>query len=310
MITKKKMNIVKGIQVPFLLLLLLMIPFYGEAMRIGVVRGIRLCVSTIIPSVFPFMILSSVMIGYSVFDHMDFLSLPFEKLFHVGKSGLPAFLCGSLCGFPLGAKCAAEAYMQGYLSKDESERLIGFSSNASPAFVICGIGAMRKSIAEGVLLYVVMLLSAIIVGIIFGIKKEAHPRRVMYKTQNFSFTDTVERAGINTLYVCSYLLLFSALIGVLQAFFLKNSVISAIFLPFFEIGSATAFLAKVDLPSGFSMALTAFAVSFGGLSVHLQSAGLLRGTKISMKHYYIAKLLQGLLSFFIVLFIGLFCPFR
>jgi Zn-dependent M16 (insulinase) family peptidase len=120
--------------------------------------------------------------------------------------------------------------MQGHLSKDESERLIGFSSNASPAFVICGIGAMRKSIAEGVLLYVVMLLSAIIVGIIFGIKKEAHPRRVMYKTQNFSFTDTVERAGINTLYVCSYLLIFSALIGVLQAFFLKNSVIECYYI--------------------------------------------------------------------------------
>ena len=86
------MNIARGLQVPFLLLLLLMIPFYGEAMRIGVVRGIRLCVSTVIPSVFPFMILSSVMIGYSVFDRMDFLSRPFEKLFHVGKSGLPAFL--------------------------------------------------------------------------------------------------------------------------------------------------------------------------------------------------------------------------
>ena len=310
MITKKKVNITRNLQVSLFLLLLLMIPFYGEAMRIGTVRGIHLCVTTIIPSVFPFMILSSVMIGYCVFDHMDFLSRPFEKLFHIGKSGLPAFLCGSLCGFPLGAKCAAEAYAHGYLSKDECERLIGFSSNASPAFVICGIGAMRKSILEGVLLYAVMLFSAVIVGIIFGIKKEAHPRPVVHKTESFSFTDTVERAGINTLYVCSYLLLFSALIGILQSFVFKNAVISAIFLPILEIGSATAFLAQLNLPSAFSMALTAFAVSFGGLSVHLQSAGLLRGTGISMKPYYISKLLQGTISFCIVLFIGLFCSFR
>ncbi len=279
-------------------------------MRLGIERGIRLCVTTIIPSVFPFMILSSMMIGYSVFDRMSFLSRTFEKLFHINKNGLTAFLCGSLCGFPLGAKCAAEAYERGVISKDECERLIGFSSNASPAFLICGVGAMRGSIAEGVLLYAAMLFSAVIVGIIFGIKKEAHPRPIVHKTEDFSFTDTVERAGINTLYVCSYLLLFSALIGILQAFIFKNAVISAIFLPFLEIGSATAFLSQTKLSPIFSLALTAFAASFGGLSVHLQSAGLLRGTEISMKPYYVSKLLQGAISFFIVLFIGLFCSFR
>ena len=286
---------------PLLLLILLMIPIYGEAMSKGITRGIRLCVTTIIPSVFPFMILSSMMIGYSVFDRMEFLSRPFERIFHISGSGLPVFLCGTLCGFPLGAKCAAEAYERGLLSKDECERLIGFSSNASPAFLICGIGAMRKSTAEGILLYAVMLISAIIVGMLMGRKKAPSAQICTKGAQSFSFTDTVERAGIGTLYVCSYLLLFSAFIGILQAFVFKNALICAFILPFLEIGSATSFLSAADIPPILSLSLTAFSASFGGLSVHLQAAGLLRGTGISMKRYYLAKTLQGGIAFLLTL---------
>lgn len=293
---------------PLLLLILLLIPLYGEAMSDGILRGIRLCATTIIPSVFPFMVLSSMMIGYSVFDKMDFLSRPFEKLFHVNKNGLPAFLCGAFCGFPLGAKCAAEAYGHGYLSKDECERLICFSSNASPAFLICGVGALQGSTAEGVLLYAVMLLSAIVIGVLLGRGHTAHKVQMHCQYRNFSFTDAIERAGIGTLFVCSYLLLFSALIGILQKFVLKNAFFSAFLLPLLEIGSATAFLSTARISPLLRRALTAFAVSFGGLSVHLQSAGLLRGTDISMRKYYVSKFLQGMLSFAIVFILGIISP--
>lgn len=293
------------LRTPILLLILLLIPIYGQAMSEGILRGIRLCVTTIIPSVFPFMILSSMMLGYAVFDNIRLLSMPFEHIFRVNRNGLSAFLCGTLCGFPLGAKCAAEAYVHGRISKDECERLIGFSSNASPAFLICGVGSLLKSTTDGVFLYIVMILSAVAVGMLLGRKQTACEVQTVHKQYDFSFTDAVEHAGISTLYVCSYLLLFSALIGILQAFVLKNTILSAIVLPFLEIGSAVFFLSDCDLPSWISRALIAFAASFGGLSVHLQAAGLLRGTGISMKRYYAAKLLQGVLSFLIVLALGL-----
>ena len=229
---------------PMLLLILILIPLYGKAMSEGILRGIRLCVTTIIPSVFPFMFLSSLMLGYAVFDNISFLSRPFERIFRVNKNGLTAFLCGTLCGFPLGAKCAAEAYERGQLSKDECERLIGFSSNASPAFLICGVGTLRKSTAEGVLLYIVMIGSALVVGMLLGRKKAACDVQAAHNKYDFSFTDSVERAGLGTLYVCSYLLLFSALIGILQAFVLKSEILCAIALPFLEIGSASFFLSN------------------------------------------------------------------
>ena len=290
-----------------LVAVMLTIPLYGDAMREGVLKGIRLSVYTVIPSVFPFMVLSSMIVGYGVFDRITVLSRPFERLFRVNKNGLCAFLCGILCGFPLGAKCASEAYTQGLLTKDECERLIGFSSNASPAFLILGVGAMQGSVSEGVFLYAVMLFSAVLVGILLGRKKTPHAAIGAVADPNgFSLTDAVERAGLGTLYICSYLLFFSALIGILQAYVLRAEALCAAVLPFLEIGSAVVFLSGTSLHPLLRRALIAFAVSFGGLCVHLQASGLLRGTGISMKRYYTAKLLQGLLSFLLVLLLGRF----
>ncbi len=302
--TRRDLPYIYGLRTPLLLIILLLIPLYAEAMRTGIVRGIRLCATTVIPSVFPFMILSSVMLHFSVFDSLPFLSRPFERTFSINKSGLCAFLCGSLCGFPLGAKCAAEAYLCGRISKDECERLIAFSSNASPAFLIVGVGSLRKSLAQGVFLYFVMLFSAICVGILLGRKKA--PSALSAKTEgaDFSFTKSVEGAGMQTLFVCSYLLFFSALIGIFEKFLSDWPLLFSLLLPFLEIGSACAALSDGSTAHALSLALTAFAVSFGGLSVHLQAAGLLRGTKISMKRYYVGKLLQGGIAFFLVFLLG------
>lgn len=300
-ISNKKM--LQHLRAMLLLLPLLFVPLYAEALRQGTVRGIRLCVTTIIPSVFPFMILSSLILHYSVAESLGFLSGGFRRLFRIGEGGFCAFLCGFLCGFPIGAKCAAEAYEAKRITKEECERLIAFCSNASPAFVIAGVGAMRKSIYDGIILYLLMLLCSVTVGIFLRRKKAPSMGGAIMIRKSLSFTKCVENAGLQTLFVCSYILLFSSVIGVLKAAFANNTLLLSIVLPFLEIGSACEALATIHLSKKLSMAFTAFAVSFGGLSVHLQTATILRESSVCMNTYYVAKLIQGLLAFLLALLI-------
>lgn len=294
---KKNVRLLYNLRAFLLLLPLFLIPLYAEAMRAAITRGIRLCATTIIPSIFPFMVLSSLILHFSVTDSIGFLARPFTRLFHIGEGGLCAFLCGTLCGFPLGAKCAVEAYQSHKISKDECERLIAFSSNASPAFLIAGVGALRSNMREGVALYFLMIFSSILIGFLMGRKKCASQSFQGETDTEFSFTLTIENAGLQTLFVCSYLLFFSALIGVFELLFANIPLLFSFFLPWLEIGSSCAMLARAPITPQLSLSLTALSVSFGGLSVHLQTAGLLRGSGISMKQYCYAKLLQGVLSF-------------
>ena len=124
--------------------------------------GLKLCAVSIIGSVFPFLILTDLIVSFSHFERIKPLRLLFEKLFKINGYALSAFLSGVLCGFPIGVKVSSDLYCRGTVSKDEFERLICFSNNTGPAFIISGIGvSMLGNLKTGVVLYFSMLISAI-----------------------------------------------------------------------------------------------------------------------------------------------------
>ena len=276
--------------------------FFSDEIAHSVRSALFLCYEVLIPSIFPFMILADLIFHYADFSSLGVISSLFERVFHVRAAGLCAFMLGILCGFPLGVKCARDLYSAGAITREECERLIGFSNNTGPAFLISGIGlGLRGSATDGVILYFSMVLSAVICGALFGLfSKGQIPEQTSvkaYKKENFSLINSIKNAGVGTLNVCAYLTFFSIFAGLIK----KAVGISypyAFILPFLEVGSATSILSKISfLPKDLSLSLSAFAVGFSGLCVHMQAAHFLSGTDISMKKYIFMKLLQGLLAF-------------
>jgi hypothetical protein len=210
-----------------------------------------------------------------------------------------AFFLGILCGFPLGVKCAADLYSSGKITREEAERLIGFSNNTGPAFLVCGVGlGLRGSITEGIILYAVMVISGVVCGFLFSVGAKAVKNSSMQTDiyYRFSITESIKNAGLNTLNICSYLTFFACICGLLYKF-LGESYLYIIVIPFFEIGSATEILSKTALLGcAESLALCSFAIGFSGFSVHLQALSFLSATDIGTKKYFGMKLLQGLVS--------------
>ncbi len=262
--------------------------------------GLSLCQRVIIPSVFPFMIIADLICVTVDFSQLRLLSFTFERIFRVNKKALSAFMLGILCGFPLGVKRIAELYESDEINKSDAEFLIGFCNNAGPAFIVSGIGVgLRQSALDGIALYLSLVLSAILVGVIFSIgrrKPESDGARDGVPLSiRFSLTDSIKGAGINTLTVCSFIVFFSCVCGALRALFgisLPYVILSSLL----EVGSATSIISKSQFlsPIG-SLALCGFGVGFSGLSVHLQAKTFLAVTDIKMKKYYIMKCVQGLL---------------
>ena len=271
--------------------------FLSEEIADAVRLGLTLCARSVIPAVFPFMILSGMVTAYASFESLSWIARPFERIFRIHRCGVGAFLSGIFCGFPLGVKCTVDLYRAGRLEKEEAERLIGFSNNTGPAFLVGAVGiGMRESPRDGVLLYVVMILSAVAVGVLFGIGHRPGNGQGTRRKEDFDLVLCIRDAGMNTLAVASFLTFFSVIGGVC-AHFLTNRVILSLLFPFLEVGNASHFLAFLSpLPKRVTLALTAFATSFSGLSVHLQAKHFLIGSGLSMRRYYPMKLLQGLLA--------------
>ena len=131
-------------------------------------RGLRLCAKTIIPSLFPFLVITELIALGGVTELLpDQWTKPLQHLLCLPRAGCVAVMMGMLCGFPAGAKCAVSALQRGLLSREECERTLGCSCLPSAAFVINAVGvSLCQSRAFGILLYAIAALSALLCGML------------------------------------------------------------------------------------------------------------------------------------------------
>lgn len=271
-----------------------------------VTLGLKLSVNSVIPSLFPFMVISELIVrsgAASVISRP--LARPARALFGVSKEGASVFLLGAICGFPIGARSAVRLYDEGKIDKDELTALMDFSNNPSSAFVISAVGvSLFGNRRLGLLLYVITLLSAVSVGVMRNIctkrkgKGEYAPSCARVSSLKISdFTDSVTSSAIGVINVCAFVVFFSVVVGtlgiVLDSFGAPRNIRALIFSLLEMTGGASA--ASALSPTILGALLAAFCLGWSGLSVHCQVLSLC-GTRIGAMRYVISKLIQGILS--------------
>ena len=96
-----------------------------------------------------------------------------KPLFNVRGEGAFAFIMGIISGYPVGAKIACNFRKNNICSKEECERLLSFTNNSGPLFIIGSVGlSMYKNSSIGLLLFITHILGCISVGIVFRFWKK------------------------------------------------------------------------------------------------------------------------------------------
>ena len=260
-------------------------------------EGLSLCFEAIIGSVFPFMIITDLVSHTLRFDNASICNRLFEKVFKINGQAISAFLLGAICGFPVGVKLAADMYKRGVITRDECERLIGFSSNMGPAFIISGIGAaLCGSIKIGVILYIATLVSSIASGFIISRGKTSSGSIFQKEPHTFCLTDSIKSAVENTVNICGFIIFFSTLCG-LTSTVIKNDLVYSFIIPFLEVSNATKKISALCfVPKTLKLVLISFSLSFSGLSIYMQTKSFFTGDKISMRTYLKTKLISAVIS--------------
>ncbi len=269
-------------------------------------KGLRLCSSTVIPSLFPFMVISELIVSSGVGVRFSkIFAKPMRALFSVGGSGTAAYIMGAVCGFPIGASSAVLMYDRGEISKKELEHLLAFCNNPGSAFVISAVGvSLLGNRSIGIMLYICVLLSSLTVGFFAKIllgrsKEEITPYRILTKGELdvSTVTKAVSSSAFSMLTVCAYVVFFSALVGCLGALLSRFSLpqeLFALLFGFFELSSGVGAASEcTNLLT--AVLLCALFLGWSGLSVALQIISVSAGRNISFKPYFIAKAAQGLI---------------
>lgn len=301
---------------------------YSNVLQQGIKNGIDLCANTLIPSLFPFMMLASFIVTSDIFEKPNpILSKITEKLFYLPGYTYPTIIMSFIGGYPVGAKMVKTLYEKSKINDEQLNRMMCFCTNSGPAFTISLLGeTILKNKAIGLIIFLVQITAGITVGIVCGIKAK-YSGKIFYisKNNNCSKKINIQESLVESVYstceslmqMCAIIVLFTTIIHLLNSLnifeliasnLLKvsniNPNLKMISISALEITYGCAYTASHFIPCS----VTAFAIGYGGFCTHLQITSILKKTEFKYTKFFLFRLINALFSATIIYLISYLWP--
>lgn len=260
----------------------------------GARAGLEVCFHTVLPSLFPFIFLSSILTASLLsgnFSGNRFLC----KLYRIPRGAEGILLIGLLGGYPVGAKCIGEAVADGRLSQTEGERMLIFCNAVGPAFLFGITGRIFIQRWVPWCLWGIHLLSSLCMARLLppsdsnrNIKNTAVPRQTVAQR----LRQSVQVMGE----ICGWIILMRTLIAFIEKWSLKYfpEPLSVLITGILELTNGCLNLQKLD-NTGLSFLLCSVLLGFGGLCVAMQTASV--APAVNQQKYLPGKCIQAGIGF-------------
>ena len=274
---------------------------FSDECRGGALKGIELCIKILIPSLFPFMALSSFIADSGIFI---FRGKTIDKimkfLFGIPACFTPIILLSIIGGYPIGAKGISSLYSSSITDEKNCRKAALFAVCAGPGFLINFVGAcIYSSTTIGWILFTSQFLSVIIIGIginIFSFKKNNdYQSNTLKKTLTKpTISNSIVKAAYDSskgmFNISAFVVLFSAFIGIIDSI-MEEGVLKSCVLSLLEVCTAVERISK-----DYCIEAVAFAIGFGGLCVHFQIFSALSKIRINKLIFFSVRIIQGTIT--------------
>lgn len=288
---------------------------YPQRYIVSCFQGFIMWAECVLPSLFPFMVITLILIKTGVAERA---ALPLKKV--TGLFGLPpaaavCFLMSACSGYPAGARAVAEFYENGCISSADCKKLCALCSTSGPLFIIGSVGVkMLNSAADGWKILAAHITSVLVIAIIFALafkRKSPHteyrravPNKNVLYDSFYSAVISVAVAGGFISFFCVAAQIaadFNLLLPLekLLCLFTEEETSSAVCRGLMEATAGCKALSQTE--SSLTLPFCGFLITFGGASILLQQLSYFTQTKVSAAYFIGIKFLQGLLCFFILL---------
>ncbi|HIZ80578.1 MAG TPA: transporter [Candidatus Mediterraneibacter pullistercoris] len=291
-------QIISGLMAVFLFLAMLLSP---KAVFDGAESGLLLWFQIVFPTLFPFMLMSALMLaggGLAVISRLT--GRLFSTLFGTSPNGAFAVIAGFLCGYPMGAKVSADLVRSGRISRDEGAYLLSFCNNTSPIFIMNFI--VWKTLGKEELMIpslLILILVPACLSLVFRrsyLKGKRHfsslaeDDRTSGKPFDFTMLDACLTDSFEAIVkVGLYIIFFSVLIALGRGISGEYPVIAA-FMPTLEMTNGILMIHRSVSDITVSYPLILGLTSFGGFCAAAQTQCMLKDTGIPLLPYIMQKL--------------------
>jgi len=279
-------------------------------------KGLEVCAHTAIPSLFIFIVLSSVLSALlRNFSLKTKRSLK-DKNRIFNPMLIPIYILGLTCGAIPGSVALSQLYNSSAITKEECECTLYLFSGCSAPFIISVCGAQLGDLKLSLFLLISSHLASLTSYIILC-------KKISYSTISFNqmnakkqsivstFTESISSSANICLNMCSFIIFFSIISGIITDFVIghvsDSSELSVLIYGFFEV---TGGITKSTALSGNEkLMIIASLVGFCGLSIQMQVSDILNKVGISSKKYTVSRFICMLLCPLYLLLILLIFPY-
>ena len=302
----------------FVIALMLCFSFNPATYMQATYQGVVVWTTAVLPALFPFFFLTNILTTTNILNKpASFLSRPLRFFYNTPKVSSIVFVLSIISGYPVGAKLISDLYKSKQIDKYEAVRINAFTSCSGPIFIIGTVGTKMLGKPDlGLTLFLIHFLGALINGFIYRNYGKNFKNNINTFVAEQPVKDilgnAIKQSVLSILIVGGYI----AISFLICNFLIETNILKLITTPLScllkPLGIQTEFangivLGITEITRGcfeFSQLSTldlrtvtilcSFVISFGGLSVMLQSMTYLKECGIKTKIYLLQKLTQAI----------------
>lgn len=278
-----------------IILFILLLMNRNDVMK-SVSVGVSIWVQQILPSLFPFFIFSDLFISSGIIDDLsNKLGAFFAKIFKVSKYSFFIFFISLFSGCPTNAKNIKNMLDNGYIEKDEAEKILCFTLFYNP-FLIYSITTLYLKSIDAIKIIGIIYITNIMVGLILRRKKININKLISVNDDKIDLITSIKNTIFSLIGILGTIITMMVLITLIKT---NNVYLNNIFNGFLEITSALINLSVISFEYKAKLILTVIYLSFGGLSIHMQIKSILKDT-VNYKLFYKSRLIAIIISLFLL----------
>ncbi|NLB89139.1 MAG: sporulation integral membrane protein YlbJ [Syntrophomonadaceae bacterium] len=302
----------------------------GETVN-AAANGFKLWYNILVPALLPFFIIAELMVNIGLVRFIGVLLEPIMRpLFKLPGCSSLVVVMGFTSGFPVGAILSKKLYEENMLTANETERLVSFTNNSSPLFIIGAIGiGMFNSAAFGYLLAASHYLANLLVGLFWRFKaitpvipkenkvtiKSAFSQLVNAQTAGIGkiLGDAIRNSINNILAIAGFIIFFSVLTrmlivwGIMDYFaLLVSNYLAFLNIPYpvayglgiglFEVTLGANTISITNSEPIIKLLTVSLLLAFSGFSIIAQVMSVVATAPVRFSFYLKSRLLQISLS--------------
>ena len=293
----------------------------SESILNSVSFSFNIFINNIFPSLFPFFVLSNLLIKCGMPEFMGNLFKGImNKVFKIKGVCAFIFFMSIISGNPANAKYTRELYLENKINKYEATKILCFTCFSNPLFILGTVSLLFLNNKEvGFLILICHYLGNVFVGIgmrryhpskeeneVTSLKKAIdamHKKRISNKINFGEMITNSLTSSINTLLLILGVITTSlVLTTIIDNNLNLNSIFQSVLNGFIEMTQGLKYISLEAIPLKLKCVLTVMILSFGGFSVHMQIMSILSDTDIKYLPFLCARICHAVISSLLMYF--------